>query len=393
MARHTSNYEERFAQILSRTDPDILRLPHPERVRISGLLEIIETFLGDNGWRRMAYLMEQQCPSEEIINTLRDVPAFELLLRSSPGIPGTTNLGALDSFLPAATYRVSGSRLFQVTDHLVTLLDHTDIGGDTPVRYMKPPYPALFIEFGETRCSSVKLLNRQSGDHIFEGAYIFERQLTPGHFMVTEHPKRTAALGLDPHKDVRLLEITFTGSPVGKQGLLDDCTQHLQLFIQDEDLTVEELLQRHFAWYLAQDGGPAQWTLPTPGERQAYHDATESLAKILLYLHTQPVLERHQEASDLRRRLESLGPKKRARLERRLEHAYDRVLIRPTNAEPDTRATPSSSRALMTHWRRGHFRNQACGAGFSERKLIWIVPTLVAAGSMGTAPVKNYAID
>lgn len=36
------------------------------------------------------------------------------------------------------------------------------------------------------------------------------------------------------------------------------------------------------------------------------------------------------------------------------------------------------------HWRRGHFRNQACGVGRSERKTIWLEPVLVAAGDERT---------
>jgi hypothetical protein len=32
------------------------------------------------------------------------------------------------------------------------------------------------------------------------------------------------------------------------------------------------------------------------------------------------------------------------------------------------------------HWRRGHFRRQPCGPGFSERKTIWLEPVLVGAG-------------
>lgn len=32
------------------------------------------------------------------------------------------------------------------------------------------------------------------------------------------------------------------------------------------------------------------------------------------------------------------------------------------------------------HWRRGHFRNQVCGKGNQDRKMIWLQPTLVGAG-------------
>jgi hypothetical protein len=33
----------------------------------------------------------------------------------------------------------------------------------------------------------------------------------------------------------------------------------------------------------------------------------------------------------------------------------------------------------ITHWRRGHWRQQACGEGRDSRKLIWIRPVLVEA--------------
>lgn len=38
-----------------------------------------------------------------------------------------------------------------------------------------------------------------------------------------------------------------------------------------------------------------------------------------------------------------------------------------------------SQHHVSSHWRRGHWRNQAHGARFSLRKLIWVMPTLIAA--------------
>lgn len=37
----------------------------------------------------------------------------------------------------------------------------------------------------------------------------------------------------------------------------------------------------------------------------------------------------------------------------------------------------SAGREISAHWRRGHWRNQACGQGLQDRKLIWIMPVLV----------------
>lgn len=36
-----------------------------------------------------------------------------------------------------------------------------------------------------------------------------------------------------------------------------------------------------------------------------------------------------------------------------------------------------SGREVKPHWRRGHWRNQAYGTGLSERRLLWIMPTIV----------------
>lgn len=44
------------------------------------------------------------------------------------------------------------------------------------------------------------------------------------------------------------------------------------------------------------------------------------------------------------------------------------------------RETPAGTHASpRLHWRRGHFRNQAYGVKHSERKVIWIEPTLIGA--------------
>ncbi|MES0873678.1 hypothetical protein [Sinimarinibacterium thermocellulolyticum] len=37
--------------------------------------------------------------------------------------------------------------------------------------------------------------------------------------------------------------------------------------------------------------------------------------------------------------------------------------------------------SLSAHWRRGHWRQQACGPELRDHKLIWIMPTLVNAGA------------
>lgn len=46
---------------------------------------------------------------------------------------------------------------------------------------------------------------------------------------------------------------------------------------------------------------------------------------------------------------------------------------------PKREASQGSHASPRMHWRRGHFRNQAYGAGLSQRKVIWLEPMLVSA--------------
>lgn len=59
----------------------------------------------------------------------------------------------------------------------------------------------------------------------------------------------------------------------------------------------------------------------------------------------------------------------------------------------ETAGIPSENH-VAAHWRRGHWRNQAYGAGFSLRKLIWVMPALIGStNDHGELPGHLYLID
>jgi hypothetical protein len=109
----------------------------------------------------------------------------------------------------------------------------------------------------------------------------------------------------------------------------------------------------------------------------------------LLYLnlpHAEKV--RIKERSELEKRLRGLGPKKAAKIGRKLTTAYDRILIGPS-AEPDWVGSGApgglprgDDRHVKPHWRRGHFRRIRYGEGLAESRLGWIQPILVNAGEL-----------
>lgn len=44
-----------------------------------------------------------------------------------------------------------------------------------------------------------------------------------------------------------------------------------------------------------------------------------------------------------------------------------------------SKETSGTHESPVTHWRRGHWRNQPCGKELKYSKLVWIQPTLINA--------------
>ena len=105
-------------------------------------------------------------------------------------------------------------------------------------------------------------------------------------------------------------------------------------------------------------------------------------AKVFLYwsmgLAPQTTLTPH---GDLSRRLQGMGPRKAAKLQRQAARQYDRVVLGP-NALPCDLGGASGE--VSPHWRRGHFRMQAHGPQMSLRKVIFIAPIVVRADRLAS---------
>jgi hypothetical protein len=339
------------------------------------------------------YLADDSTTTEWILNR---VPGMTEAALASMGAPGSFNLGAFLLLLARARLRAYGDPILEVSVPLQTLLAETDLADGLPARFFCCPYPMVYVAFA--RPCPLKINNRASGLHEVEGAYVGSYLVAPGHEL-HERAGRSSALGLDPRRPTRVIELTITGSPIGKQNALDDASQDLVLFIQDEDACLGTLLARHNAYYAS----PAAcdmpgFQLPRPEEVAMSTAVIELLAKVLLYLNL-PETERAPvtERTALERRLHRLGPKKAARLKRRLATAYDRILIGPTKA-PDAEPAPAAPdskphRSLRPHWRRGHFRRIRYGEQLSESRLGWIRPVLVKASeAFGAVKAKPYVL-
>ena len=106
------------------------------------------------------------------------------------------------------------------------------------------------------------------------------------------------------------------------------------------------------------------------------------LVKVFLYLGLKDARKTScTEYSTALKQLATRGPKKQAKIQRRLEALYDRVTVGPASMPPPPLADDMAAQ-VAPHWRRGHFRLQAHGPARSERRLIFVAPILVRADKL-----------
>jgi hypothetical protein len=262
-------------------DRDLMALPHPVRIDAAlglrgedvvleqiGVLEAVRPYLADEG-----------AATEWIIN---EVPGMLDLGLAALGAPGSMNLGVLVLLLARARLRAHGDPILQVAPALQAQLAVTDLERHLPARFFRCPYPMVYIALA--RPTDLQIHNRASGLHEVEGAYVGSYRIPP-RSRLYEDAKRARVLGLDPARATRIVELTITGSPVGKRDALDDASQDLVLFVQDEDEDLSALLARHTAYYCspAARAHPG-FEVPRPDEVARAAPVIAALAKVLLYL-------------------------------------------------------------------------------------------------------------
>ena len=124
------------------------------------------------------------------------------------------------------------------------------------------------------------------------------------------------------------------------------------------------------------------WSIPE--ERIAFWQyVRDYLVKILLYLSLDHVpIAQDQAYSSAPRELAGLGKRRRQERLTEIGRLYDRYIVGPAVLEEhdvERGGATGAGGEVRPHWRRGHFRMQAHGPGFSQRKLIFVMPMLVRA--------------
>lgn len=377
-------------------DPAIWTLPHPVRLDAALGLPMDTRIFEQAGVLEQLkpYLADEHCTSDWII---KHVPGMYEIGQAHFGLIGAHNMGSYLLTLARARLRAQGDPIVQLTPALQAMLAETDLASDLPAGFFRSPSPIAYIELA--RPNPLRLPNEYSGLHECEGAYLGLFELPAGHD-VFAFSAQNEALKLDPSKPVRVVEIVVTGSPIGKQHVLDDASDNLMLLIQDEDECLQQVLDRHIAWYLDPMAYEQPGMAPLSTEDvEMIRPVMDLLAKALLYLNLSEAEKLTvNERSDLQRKRKGLGQKKKARLQRKLATAYDRIVIGPARfpapEEPQGHeGTGEAQRSVKAHWRRGHFRTIRYGEKRSKQRLGWIKPVLVNAGQAFEAlKTKPYVV-
>lgn len=363
------------------------------------------------------------------LTTLPDTQNFLRTIFSHAPLSGS-NLGVYAHSFFHNRFEMVGAPIFSLDDELYRELCFTDISKKTPCEFFRTPMPTLYLEFGKSRHDDLpKCWHEQSGWHCMEGAYLNTFTLTSEELQyecndpnirlsdttrdknkhnVISHALATGLIKPDAG-DVQVTEILVTGSPLGKDHMLDDSTHQFVLVVQDRDMDIETLLDWHLRFNRKEL--PSQVGLENQGnsdhlpvrhvhkisdnEAETISNAVHAITKALLYINSETCsLTNINEASEQQKAIRRTKNKAKIRkLEKKARTLSDYILITlPTGVQDNTQHAIGKQRgSVSTHWRRAHFHTYRYGEGRKNVRVKWIPRTLINPAK-GLPTNKEYKI-
>lgn len=350
-------YGDAYGKGTECSDERLLSLPHHKRIALNDALALETRFLEAFC---PAVIAEAQQPDSSRHSIA------ETMLQESPFIAQHVYKGRFDLLCDVALRTMihcGRIHTFQTTDALETMLLATDFGNEVPAQWFLPPFRDIYIEFGEHRRFPLTMHDPASGEHVVEGCYLLSGMSAP---MTRPGPL------------VRGFDVIIFGSPTGKLGVTNDCFVHMGLPIDDESVSMHDLVDGVIRHYEARDDFP---------NAAVFRPVLTHVAKILVYLATPEARKVvNHDGSDAARRIAGMkSGSKKAKAERQAWRLYDRIVVGPSSLPGDMGAVDDPGATIRPHVRRGHIRAQAYGPQHSLRRPQWIQPTLVGRTSLGVS--------
>lgn len=419
------------------TDKDTFHLSLPRRKRYLGNVPLgFEIALLNTPAELQQRIVEKLALSDlsigniaHDITVLPDIKRFLQTVYDNAPLSGS-NLGIYAHACFHSRFEMTGAPIFSLDDKLYQELCDTDISKKTPCEFLRTPMPMLYLEFGQKRNPDLPLCwHEQSGWHCMEGAYLNTFTLTEeelirecedsnlklgditlphNKYNVISHGLATGFIKKDGG-DVQVMEILVSGSPLGKEHLLDDSSHQFVLIVQDRDMDVSDMLDWHLRYNRReletqremQDTGHTDH-LPlrhvhriSDNEAKTIENTVHAITKALLYINSETCIqEKVNVATEHKKALARTQNKAKIRkLAKRGRALSDYILITLPKGTEDGIAIsdPNKKGSKSTHWRRAHFHTFRYGEGRKKMRVKWVGRTLINATS-GLAKNKEYKV-
>jgi hypothetical protein len=345
-------------------------LPYPVKFRNQGALDEWRRLFHAHDWSQRMWDQWAKAPATclDCINELCwqvEQPLDPYSRRQRPPEWSEAAFTAAVKWAANIHFERKRGALIETTPALDTLLMHSDIDDTLPMHLFSPPFNAQYLR-----------LHRATAEHFTTAEDYASQRWIDGIFCFVSKPGSST----NPNNFVTVIELV--------------------IIYNTNDKGISAQLLR--GPLIAPDETVTQWAdailMPQGGQRTHHDDALmkliNNMVKVFLYLGLKDARkELDTEYSTALKRLAAVGPKKHAKLQRRLESLYDRITVGPAGT-PTIPPVSGTAGSRAPHWRRGHFRAQPCGPAHSLRKLIFIAPLLIHADRLGgqAPPPKVYEL-
>lgn len=272
----------------------------------------------------------------------------------------------------------TGKNIFHIAPALVEMLRATSVD-DICLAEIKLPYRFFYLSFG--RLEQLQIRDSKTRICFIEGAY-FQDEWEIG---IPTHISLIACQDGQYRPGWELIYDRFMDKKPG-MSIKEDLDQ------ENEQLRTEQNEGPWVSWVEAhqREGEPDPIMMEAEINKQAFdvlnievfQEAIKLIVNSLCYINAyKDDVSLQFPIGAPKRLLEKLShtksPKQKKKILSELDAmGYTRIRICGQNIQQEYERS-LSGREMKSHWRRGHWRKQAYGTGLSERRLLWIRPTLV----------------
>ena len=269
-------------------------------------------------------------------------------------------------------YYAAGKQLFQITEALGKMLRNT-AADEIPIGAIRSPYESYFIQFHEAVFWEGKPII---------GAYIIDNdQINMLQICLVIAPLDPGTHWMNSPAGYFFVPLS-RGNPEASLGHLIDTSIHSEIVLKWEHATKSMPLIEEMGLIDKRTQRAKRESMNLSAAKVAIQESLSLIANALCYLTSDERDESVSYPADASRSLlekmeSGATPKIKANAEIELKkHGYLPVTY-IGNKLTAKGSVSNLGNGVREHWRRGHWRNQAYGDSRSQRRLVWIKPTLV----------------